>query len=98
MKLSFHPRFMRVRHGPYDSSKLYHLLSPKAKRNRASPLLGGSRLRYWLCPPLLKAPIYRAGFLASTLCFDYVDQRYYGSKYEVLGASPIWTIFVCPGG
>jgi hypothetical protein len=29
--------------------------APKQRRNRPSPLSGGSRLRYWLCPSLLSA-------------------------------------------
>src|SRR5215211_2026534 len=56
-----------------------------AKQNRPSPLLGGSRLRYWLHPPL-KRPTRWGGLLASTLCLMFLRSPW--NNKVVLGASP----------
>jgi hypothetical protein len=39
---------------------------PLSKNEQPTTLLGGSRLRYWLCPSLLSAHLTEAGFLAAT--------------------------------
>ena len=39
---------------------------PFSKNEQPPTLLGGSRLRYWLCPSLLSAHLTEAGFLAAT--------------------------------
>ena len=39
------------------------LYGPKQRQNRPSPLLGGNRLRYWLCPSL-KRPSTDGGLLS----------------------------------
>src|SRR5215218_1587230 len=44
---------------------------PFAKQKTDYPLLRGSRLRYWLHPPL-KRPTRWGGLLASTLCLTFL--------------------------
>src|SRR5215216_2445370 len=41
------------------STQASYLLSLEAKKNRPTPLLGGSRLRYWLHPSLTGAHLIR---------------------------------------
>jgi len=56
-----------------------------AKQKTDYPLLRGSRLRYWLHPPL-KRPTSEGGLLASTLCLTFLRSPWHHKM--VLGATP----------
>src|ERR671910_24726 len=89
MKLGSHPG---VHACPIRTLRQLKAISAPFAQSETQPttaFLVGSRLRYWLYPFLKRPCLERASKpLLRLLCSQH-------SKHQVLGASPIWAIFVC---